>query len=303
MPRTKLLARSLLLATALVWGTTFSLVKGALTDCSPLLFNLLRMTLATAALIAVNHRHLRNLSRSQITAGALAGLFLAVGYQFQTLGLTSTTPAKSAFLTGLVVVFVPALTLVPAFRPAGVSRPGVATAAGALLAFAGLVLLTTPSGTRLADLAHKIGRGDLLTLACAVAFAAHLLTLARVAKGVQPGVLATLQIGFCTLFMLLTQPLEHAYAIPSARLLIALAVCGLLATTAAFTIQSFAQQVLPPAQTVLLLALEPVFAWLTSLLLLGQGLDRRALAGAGLILAAIALLELLPIAHTTELPA
>jgi drug/metabolite transporter (DMT)-like permease len=54
---------------------------------------------------------------------------------------------------------------------------------------------------------------------------------------------------------------------------------------------------------VVLLALEPVFAWLTSLLFLHESLGQRSLAGAALILAGIAIIEFLPTTHTTEIPA
>ena len=291
MPK-RTLAHILLLAAAFVWGATFTLVKSALADTTPLLFNLLRMALATVALVVINHRHLRTLTSAQLKAGALAGVFLALGYQFQTLGLTHTSPAKSAFITGLVVVVVPALTLIPAFRPTGTDRPGLASAVGALFAFTGLFFITTPAGTGLANLFSSIGAGDLLTLVCAVAFAAHLLTLAHFAKGMSAGTLATLQVGFATVTMLFTLPFERPHARFTPRLIVTLAICSLLATAAAFTIQSFAQQVLPPTHTIVILTLEPVFAWLTSLLVLHETLGNRSLLGAALILAGIAVIEL-----------
>jgi drug/metabolite transporter (DMT)-like permease len=261
------------------------------------------MALATAALIAVNRPQWHRLTLAQWKAGALAGVFLAAGYQLQTLGLARTTAAKSGFITGLVVVFVPALTLIPRLRPAGTKAPGWTAAAGAVLAFAGLLLLTTPSGTRAGDLVAAIGLGDWLTLGCAVCFAAHLLTLATFARSMTTGVLATLQIGFATLTMLGTLPFEHAQVSWTVRLVLALAVCSLLATAAAFTIQSFAQSVLPPTTTVVILTLEPVFAWLTSLLWLRERLDGRAAVGAVLILGAIAVIELVPSGRLTEIPA
>ena len=300
-PRT--LAHVLLLGTVLVWGSTFVLVKEALTDASPLVFNLIRFALATAALAAINWRQMKGISALQWRAGAQAGLFLAGGYQLQTLGLARTTAARSAFITGLVVVFVPALTLVRRFRPAGSPRPGVSTALGAGLAFAGLILLTTPAGTALRNVAGSVGLGDLLTLGCCVSFAAHLLTLAHASKEMPVGRLATLQIGFCTVVMLVTVPLERAHFAVTPRLIFALAVCSLLATAAAFTIQSYAQQVLPPTHTVLLLTLEPVFGWVMSMLILHERLGGRALAGAAMIFAAILAIEFLPSLHSTEIPA
>ena len=295
------LAHLLLLAVVFVWGATFVLIKDALPDASPLLFNLLRMTLAVFALAIVNHRQLRKINRQALFSGLIVGLFLAAGYQFQTAGLALTTPAKSAFITGLVVVFVPLFTMIPALRSTNTSPPRWTTGIGALLAFSGLLLLTTPSGTSFQNLFASIGLGDLLTLACAIAFAGHLLALAHTSHRVPTGQLATLQIGVATLIMAITLPLggrPHLSVTP--RLLIALAVTSLLATAAAFTIQSWAQQHLPPTHTAILLTLEPVFACLTSFFVLHEHLGRRSLVGAALILGGIAFIELL--SATAPLP-
>ena len=177
------------------------------------------------------------------------------------------------------------------------------TALGTGLAFTGLILLTTPAGTALRDVAGSIGLGDLLTLGCCVSFAAHLLTLAHYSKGMPVGRLATLQIGFCTLVMLATLPFEPMHLAATPRLVVTLAICSLLATAAAFTIQSYAQSVLPPTHTVLLLTLEPVFGWVTSMLVLHERLGRRSLVGAAMIFAAILAIEFLPSLHSTEIPA
>jgi drug/metabolite transporter (DMT)-like permease len=308
--RNTLTAHLLLLAVVLVWGTTFSLVKAALADVSPLLFNLLRMTMAFVVLLAVNHRSLRGLRRHDLGLGAVAGVFLGLGYQFQTAGLARTTAAKSAFLTGLVVVFVPLLSRLPGVSRGGAGKPMSAAGrptfdvyAGALLALAGVVLLTTPPGTG-SQIFAGIGPGEVLTLLCAVAFAAHLLTLARAAPTQTSDLpssllaarrLGTLQIGFAALIMLLTLPLGGALRFHSAAIVwIALAITALLATAAAFTIQSWAQQHIAASHTALILTLEPVFAWLTSLLFFGETLRGRALLGAGLILCGILLSELRP---------
>ena len=78
------------------------------------------------------------------------------------------------------------------------------------------------------------------------------------------------------------------------RLAVALAVAAVLATAAAFSIQSWAQSVLPPTHMALVLTMEPVFAWITSFLVTGERLGMRPASGALLILAGIALTELVP---------
>ena len=294
--RHSLTAHLLLVAVTLVWGCTFPLVKAALGQVSPLLFNLLRMTLASALLVAVNHRALRQVTRPQLTLCAVAGLCLALGYELQTTGLTRTTPSKSAFLTGLVVVLVPLISLVPGLRAHGTPRPTSTAYAGAAVAFFGIVLLTSDPGAGFA-LLSGMHLGEWLTLGCAVAFAVHLLTLARAAHRIPARTLGTLQIVFAALAMLLFLPLErHPRLHWTSTVCVALAVTAVLATAAAFTIQSWAQQHLPASHTALIFTLEPVFAWLTSLVLLGERLGTRALAGAGLLLAGIGLAELGPTA-------
>ncbi|MGB6975019.1 MAG: DMT family transporter [Terracidiphilus sp.] len=288
-----------------VWGTTFVLVKDALADATPAAFNLARMTLAFALLAVAYHRSWRGIRLKDVGAGALVGLCLAAGYQFQTTGLARTTPSKSAFLTGLVVVMVPLLCTAPALRPPGGHAPRWNAYTGAAIAFAGIVLLTVPAAATdrggLATLLPDLGAmnaGDVLTLGCALAFAFHCLALGRVSPRIRFQPLALLQVGFCAVFMALSLPLiEHPQIHWTARLITALAITAVLATAAAFSIQSWAQSVLPSTHIALVLTLEPVFAWITSFVFTGERLGARAASGALLILAGIALTELVPQQH------
>ena len=287
--------------TAAIWGSTFVVVKDALRDVSPLLFNLLRMIIATTVLAAIYHRDLRRLKRSYLAGGAIVGLCLAAGYSFQTAGLARTTPAKSAFITGLIVVIVPLLCAIPLLRPATMRRPSLSAYGGALMAFAGILLLTTPSHTPWMALLVSINTGDLLTILCALGFALHVVALAHISPRLPLGTLAVLQLAFCTLIMAALLPaFEHPRLDLSPRLVIALLITGVLATAVAFTVQSWAQQHLSATQTALILALEPVFAFLTSYLFYGERLSIRASLGASLILCGIGVTELLPLgAHAT----
>jgi drug/metabolite transporter (DMT)-like permease len=291
-------AHILLIAVVAIWGSTFVIVKSALADVSPLLFNFIRMTLAFLCLALFYRGHFGRMNRRSLLAGAIVGACLAMGYQFQTAGLRLTTPSKSAFITGMVVVLVPLLSAIPALRPRGAHTPQWNAWLGALVAFTGIVLLTTPPGSLL-DF-RSIGLGDLLTLGCALGFSLHVLALARLSPRVPFEQLAVLQVGFCAAFMAISLPLlEHPWMRPSllhpsARVVVALLVTAVLATATAFTVQSWAQKYLPATHTALILAIEPVFAWLTSFLFYGERLGRRGASGALLILAGIALTELIP---------
>jgi drug/metabolite transporter (DMT)-like permease len=303
----KLRAYLLMTFVVAVWGSTFVVIKGALADASPAAFNLARMTLAFVVLAAAYHRYWRGIRREQVAAGALVGLCLAAGYQFQTTGLARTTPSKSAFITGLVVVLVPLFSAIPGLRPPGGRPPRWNAFAGAALAFAGILLLTAPPGahvagasriaTLLPDL-HSINFGDALTFGCAIAFAFHCIALGHVSPRIAFQPLALLQVGFCAIFMALSLPLiERPHIAWTPRLVTALAIAAVLATAAAFSIQSWAQSILPSTHTALLLTLEPVFAWITSFVFMGERLGLTPACGALLILAGIALTELVPQPH------
>ena len=287
-----------------VWGCTFVLVKDALRDVTPLLFNFLRMALAFLYLAVLYRHEWRKITPSGWKSGALVGLFLAVAYHLQTSGLKLTTPANSAFITGLTLVLVPVISALPGIRLSGAAPPAWNAWLGVGLAFIGVALMTAPAAaTSWLPNLSGIGRGDLLTLGCAFAFTGHIVFQDRVsekATGHSPWEpvpfkqLALLQLGFCTLVMGLTSPLLERPHIHFTPLVIAaLAIESILATALAFTVQSWVQQFLAPTYLVLIYALEPVFAWLTSLLVLHQGLTVRAGCGALLILIGVLAAEFL----------
>jgi drug/metabolite transporter (DMT)-like permease len=306
----KLRAYLLMLFVVAVWGSTFVLIKSALTDATPAAFNLMRMSMAFGLLAIAYHRSWRGVRWSHLAAGAVVGFFLAAGYQFQTIGLVRTTPSKSAFITGLVVVLVPLFSSIPALRPPNARPTRWNAYTGAALAFMGILLLTVPSTTQphgpttldeitalLPDFS-SINLGDVLTFGCSIGFAFHCIALSHVSPRIPFQPLALLQVGFCAVFMAISlRMIEHPQIHFTPRLIVALAIASALATAAAFSIQSWAQSILPSTHIALLLTMEPVFAWITSFLFTGERLGLRPGMGALLILAGIALTELVPQPH------
>jgi drug/metabolite transporter (DMT)-like permease len=281
-------AHLLLLAATFVWGTTFLVIKSALADASPLVFNAARMSIASVVLGALFFRQLRLLPAGALRAGFIIGTLLWLGYEFQTVGLLYTSASRSAFVTGISVVLVPILLAV--FWHRHVNR---FTLAGVAAACAGLYLLCVPStqGLSLASL----NRGDLLTLGCAVAFAFQIIVVGRSAQHYGFAHLVPIEIGVCAAWMLLSIPVAepHGFLRLTPKLLAALAVTALLGTVAGFIIQAWAQRFTPPTHAALIFSLEPVFAGAASYLVIGERLGSRALLGAALILAGVLASELL----------
>ncbi|MGC2696510.1 MAG: DMT family transporter [Candidatus Angelobacter sp.] len=282
-------AHVLLALMTLIWGSTFVLIKEALKDSSPLALNAVRMGLAAILLALYYRKHLATMTRESLLWGVSVGIFLYLGYAFQTAGLKLTTPSKSAFLTGTSTVLVP-LVLVIFWR----SRIHIWRMVGIALALTGLFLMTVPTGRQgLADFAN-VNMGDILSIGCAFGFAFQIIFLGRVSQRFPFEQIAVLQIGTAAILTALTTPLlEHPRLEPSTTVLAAVLITGILGTAVAFTVQAWAQQFTPATHTALIFTLEPVFAWLTSFIYLKERLGLRAGAGALLILGGVLLSELL----------
>lgn len=267
----------------LTWGATFIVVKEALHDVSTLLFLAMRFALAAAALALVLHRRIRR-SRAALRGGMIAGVFLFTGYVLQTLGLNYTSASKAGFITGLYIPLVPLVGAL-IYR----KLPNRFETIGVVLAAAGMELMTIEPG------AAHMNRGDLLVAGCAVAYAFHIVILGHFAAKADTSTLAVTQIATCAVLGgLICWWAEPVKLVWTPRLLIALGVTSLLATALAFAIQTWGQQYSSPTRTAILFSLEPLFAWGTSWVVAGELLSRRALAGAGLILAGILTVELKP---------
>lgn len=284
-------AHLLLVLITFIWGATFVLIKNALTDMSPLLFNAVRMTLAAALLAMINHREFARMTRPSVIAGAIVGVFLWAGYEFQTAGLKLTTPSKSAFLTGASVVFVPLFLAI--FWRRKINRW---TVIGVIGAFIGLYLLAVPVGPNGELLSlGGVNLGDLLTIGCAVSFTFHIILVGRATQRFPYAQIVVVQMIVGALLMVITAPvLEHPTVIWTPGVLWAIVITALFATVFAFTVQAWAQQFTPPTHTALIFALEPVFALATSYIVVGERLGLRAGFAAALILASVLVSELLP---------
>jgi drug/metabolite transporter (DMT)-like permease len=278
-------ADAALIGIALIWGATFVMVKEALADVSTLLFLTLRFSVAAVALALLFRNRLGapGWPRS-LRVGILAGACLFAGFVLQTFGLKYTTAGKAGFITGFYIPLVPIMgALLYRQFPRTVEIIGVAAAV------VGMALMTVERSLL------QVNVGDLLVLGCTVAYAAHIIVLGRFAAGSPLPALILTQIATAAVLgagcFWWAEPVELRW---TRAVWIALGVTSLFATALAFTLQTWAQQHTTPTRTALILALEPVFALITSYVVTGETFSRRGMAGAGLILASVLLVELKP---------
>lgn len=273
-------AEAALVTAAFFFGATFPLVHDALRDVTPFGYLTLRFAVATAALapFAVHLARRRGDDRrTLIRVGVVAGVLLFGGYATQTVGLRDTSPATSAFLTGLYVMFVPFVEAVRTRRP-----PARRIVASALLALVGLYLLTG------ADLA--LGRGEWLTVACAAIFAVWIVYQGVHAGRVDPVPFTSVQMAT---LVVVSVPVTLGTGV--GRLTgfawFAIVFTGVACSAVALSLQLWGQRRIPAPRAAVILLLEPVFAglvgWAT-----GERLGVVEIVGAVVILIAIGVAEL-----------
>jgi len=273
---------------AFLFGSTFLVMQDAVRDVEPIPFIVARfgigaLVLAPIALVRARPR-LRRTQRSEhasaamsLRAGAVAAVPLALGYVFQTTGLQYTTSSVSAFLTYLLVVFVPLLSAIVLRQP-----PRRATVAGVVVAVVGLWLLTEGAGI-------GFGKGEVLSILCAVAFAVHILVLSEVALRVDIVALNAVQFSVVAAALFVPGLIAGGYAFPASAWRAAV-YTGVVVSAIAFGLQVWGQRRVSASRTALVLMLEPVFAALLGYLD-GERIGVAGAVGAALILAGILLSE------------
>ena len=273
------LAKPMLFAAAFIWGSSFFIMKGAV-DVIPTFYLLaIRFTGGAALLSLVFFRKWRMLTRDYLWRGAVIGGFLFLAYSIQTFGLAETTTSKNAFLTAVYCVIVPFLYWLFAHR-----RPDRYNILAAVLCVTGVGLVSLND-------ALSVNRGDVLTLICAVFYAAHIVAVAKVSPGKDIYLLTIFQFFWAAVYAwvcgLLFQDFPPAATLLSADLLIQMAYLVVMATTVALLFQNVGQVWSDPASAAVILSLESVFGVLCSVLFYGDPVTPRLLAGFALIFVAV----------------
>lgn len=289
-PGSRYAAEGALVVAALFYGITFPLVRDALRDITPFAYLVGRFTVATVCVAPFAVRAYRaadaGTRRLVLRAGALAGVLLFAGYATQTVGLQYTTASTSAFITGLNVVFVPVIVACMHRR-----LPSGSVCAGIGLAVVGLYLLTG------ADLA--LGRGDLLTLACAVLFAFHIVSISAYVNRVPQAPFTTAQLALVAVLCIPPTAAQGTGSVTTLAV-VAIVFTGVACSAIALPLQVWGQHRIPATRAALILLSEPVFAAVASYVN-GERLDTSQLVGAVVILVGIGVSELGP--RRSSLPA
>ncbi|MBS7611471.1 DMT family transporter [Candidatus Bathyarchaeota archaeon] len=251
-------------------------MKIAVSSLDVFFFLFLRFTVALLILIPIlllaRRKPYPNLK------GLGLGVVVFLGFLFQVFGIRYTSAINSAFITSLNTPLIPLLSFL-LFR----KKPSLKAIFSIALGMVGLVLLTE------AYRVTSISIGDLLTFICAFLWALQILLVGRVSEESDALVLAYSEsISVLTLSALFSLSIGENWIRPENNILVAVMYTGVIATAFAFYIQAWAQKVVPPEFTGLILLLEPVFASIFTFFILQETLNLVEALGAVLILVSVA---------------
>lgn len=265
----------LLLLVAISWGSTFFIVKEAVDSTPVYIFLFWRFMLSACLMALISYKKISNVDFKVLKAGAVLGLFMFLGFAFQTIGLTLTLSSTVAFLTGLNVIIVPFLLYI-IFK----QKASIYSIFGAVVASVGLYFLTNGGNI-------GFGNGEIYALVCAVMFALHIVFTDRYSKRYDVMLLVTVQLFAVALFSLVASILFDGGFMPQkidSTLIWAIVVTVLFATVFAFGVQTAMQRYTTPSKTAIIFAMEPVSAGVFGYFFAGEVLGFVQLAGAFLIL-------------------
>jgi len=264
-----------LLGIVVIWGSTFAIIKGILDQIMPFTFLAYRFFWAAFILGLIFWKRLKNINKMILKKGSLIGIFLFLGYTFQTVGLKYTTATKAGFITGLSVVLVPIISHF--FIREKISKNSII---GVILAVIGLWFLNYNSS-------FIFNFGDFLVLLCAVSFAMHIISVGLYARKVDYVLLVMVQL--TTVFVLsflmalfFERPGIHLYY-PSG-VWWSIILTGIFATALAFYMQNKFQRYSTATKTAIIFSGEPIFSAMFAYLLLGEKVGLIAWIGGLLII-------------------
>ena len=273
-----------LLSVTFFWGITFLMVQDALKSIDVFAFLFYRFLLATILMFFVARKLLKQINRDLLVKSNLLGVFLFLSFALQTFALIYAQSSIVAFITGLSIVIVPFLIF---FLFRGNVRPIVFL--GSLVALAGLYMLTMSSGL-------SFGKGEFLTLCCALFIALHLIYTDKYSKIYDFRLLVFYQLLVVSVLSLLGSLFfeEHLFRVEWLRfdVLQALFVTAFFATFYAYLVQTSMQQYTTPTKTAVIFSAEPVFAFFYGYFVGEESFTLIQVLGCLLIVCAVLIVEI-----------
>ncbi len=268
-----------LLSVSAAWGMAFVVMKDAIERQSVNNFLFTRFLVAVIVMVALKPSVMKQFDRDLLQRAGSAGVFLGLGYIFQTLGLARTGAAITGFVTGLYVVFTPLLAYF--FLKERITKMIWFCVA---LATVGLGLLSIHG--------FSVGIGEMLVLASAFFFAAHIIALGKWSSGRDVYAMTIVQLAMCAVLSGLASIPEGYSPPPDNGVWGVVIFTAVICTAVAFVVQTWSQAHMTTTKVAVILTMEVVFAAIFAMIFGGERLTLQATLGGVMVLTAMFMIVL-----------
>ena len=268
-----------LLSVAAAWGFAFVVMKDAIERQSVNNFLFTRFSLAVLVMLLIRPQTVKHFNKDLLQRGSLAGVFLGLGYIAQTLGLERTGAAITGFITGLYVVLTPVLAWLVLKEK--------------ITRFVWLCIMVATVGLGLLSIrGFSVGIGEMLVLASAFLFAAHIIALSKWSSGRDVYAMTIVQLAMCALLSGSASIPGGYSAPPDSGVWAVVVFTAVFATAIAFIVQTWSQAHMSATKVAVILTMEVVFAALFAILFGGERLTLQSAVGGVLVVVAMYLIVL-----------
>jgi len=268
-----------LLSVSMAWGMAFVVMKDAIERQSVNNFLFTRFLVAVIVMVALKPSVIKQMDRDLLIRASSAGIFLGSGYIFQTLGLARTGAAITGFVTGLYVVFTPLLAYF--FLKEKITK-----------LIWGCVALATVGLGLLSIHGFSVGIGEMLVLASAFFFAAHIIALGKWSSGRDVYAMTVIQLAMCAALSGLASIPEGYSPPPDAGVWGVVIFTAVICTAVAFVVQTWSQAHMTTSKVAVILTMEVVFAAIFAMIFGGERLTLQATLGGVMVLTAMFMIVL-----------
>ena len=271
------MGRMALFTAALIWGTSFVILKAALGSVGTLWTLSIRFTLAALIMLAFAGKKLAKMDRRSIKGSVMMGACLAAAYVFQTYCLVYTSPGKNAFLTSTYCVLVPFLAWLIYRR-----KPTLFNITAAVLCVAGIGFVALNSGF------DEMNMGDAITLVCGIFYALQIIIMEQYIGGADSVCVSAVE--FITAAVILWTGAALFESVPRnvpVDAWLNILYLSVFCTGVCFFLQAWGMRYTPSSTAAVLLTLEAVFGALISVLFFGEKLTAKVFIGFCLIFFAV----------------
>lgn len=251
------MGKCMLLMAALIWGSSFIVMKNAVDFISPFTLLCTVLYLVLFLLHVCFFNKIKEIKKQDLIGGFLAGLALFSAFSIQTFGLQLTTPGKNAFLTAVYCTIVPLLSWLY-FK----KSPDCSQIFAAILCFIGVGFVSLDSSL-------KINLGDIYTLIGGFLYAVHIIVCEKAMKNTSPIIITALQFAFAAIFSFVAAYLFEDVSIIfhiDQSIYLQILYLAFFATTLCYLFQNVGQKFVNENIAALLLSLESVFGVFFSIL-------------------------------------